>query len=484
MKNMSLVSKVLRELAQVLMASGSPRPEPIKDKLVYHGTNSKFDRFDTRKSLGVVWFSDSKDQIASGDSGAQGTKYIMERLITLKNPAGWDEYDRLSVDELIRDGYDGVILKAPGEPTNYIVFNTKSIKSPKVSGAATPDYRYYSNCTSMDGEVIDWIRGNHRDIGGPKPESISYEEFVELVPESELQHGDEDLPLKDDWHVGFYTSSLPSGIPIAYYTHSGIEWVFLPKGSRYDQDNEVDLVTKASDDHYGPISGSADEEPEEPRSDLEVLEDPESIEEIEAILSKATKIDINYGNKDFGVYELDGTLIEWDGGRFPTIVKDKQSWIWDSTYITGHIEDYLIKNFKEEFNDYTGVVWHATDDANVDSILADGLGPRNLTRGLTNRSVGAAIFTTMEKDQAFSGTYGNAVFEVDLNAMKKDGVLPDADLEPAVYEYQAQEILAHTIGLDDFSPAAGGDGADDPATIILYGHIDPKYLKLLTDMPD
>lgn len=58
---------------------------------------------------------------------AAGTKYIMKRKIKLNNPAGWDEYDKYSVGELINMGYDGVILPDDGR-TDYLVFNPESIK--------------------------------------------------------------------------------------------------------------------------------------------------------------------------------------------------------------------------------------------------------------------------------------------------------------------------------------------------------------------
>jgi hypothetical protein len=94
---------------------------------VYHGTNDKFDTFDINKTAdGVFWFTDSLDSIKKQTHGGAGSKYIMKRKITLNNPAGWDEYEKYSVGELINMGYDGVVLPED-DKADYIVFNPKSI---------------------------------------------------------------------------------------------------------------------------------------------------------------------------------------------------------------------------------------------------------------------------------------------------------------------------------------------------------------------
>lgn len=99
----------------------------IKGLKVYHGTDDKFDDFDFNKTAqGVVWFTDSIESIKSGEHGGDGSKYILTRYITLNNPAGWDEYEKKSIGELINDGYDGVVLPEE-DKTDYIVFDQKSI---------------------------------------------------------------------------------------------------------------------------------------------------------------------------------------------------------------------------------------------------------------------------------------------------------------------------------------------------------------------
>ena len=93
----------------------------------YHGTDTKFTNFSLDHAWDGFWFTDDIDALKNGEVGAAGTKYIMKRKIKLNNPAGWDEYDKYSVGELINMGYDGVILPDDGR-TDYLVFNPESIK--------------------------------------------------------------------------------------------------------------------------------------------------------------------------------------------------------------------------------------------------------------------------------------------------------------------------------------------------------------------
>lgn len=92
--------------------------------LAYHGTNSLFNRFNPdRTQDSLFWFSTNKDKIITGNSGATGSKYIMTCLLNIKNPAGWNEYEMLNVDQLIVLGYDSVKLD-----DDYIVFNPDNIQ--------------------------------------------------------------------------------------------------------------------------------------------------------------------------------------------------------------------------------------------------------------------------------------------------------------------------------------------------------------------
>jgi hypothetical protein len=102
------------------------KEEQINNLKVYHSTDDKFEDFSLDYTWDGFWFTDNIDALKNKEAGASGGKYIMTRYITLNKPAGWDEYDKYSVGELIKMGYDGVILPEDNR-LDYLVFNSDSI---------------------------------------------------------------------------------------------------------------------------------------------------------------------------------------------------------------------------------------------------------------------------------------------------------------------------------------------------------------------
>lgn len=96
----------------------------------YHGTGIRFQKFNLKYSTqGIIWFTSNKQEILDGNVGAQGKGFIITAEIAITNPAGWDEYHKKSIGELIRDGYDGVILdNTESQDKDYFVWDTKQIK--------------------------------------------------------------------------------------------------------------------------------------------------------------------------------------------------------------------------------------------------------------------------------------------------------------------------------------------------------------------
>ena len=95
---------------------------------VYHGTNNDFDNFDLNKTAqGIIWFTDDKNRIINQTHGGDGNKIIITALITINNPAGWDEYEKLGLQQIEDRGYDGIILPED-DYSDYIVFDPKNIK--------------------------------------------------------------------------------------------------------------------------------------------------------------------------------------------------------------------------------------------------------------------------------------------------------------------------------------------------------------------
>jgi hypothetical protein len=94
---------------------------------VFHSTNADFTEFDQGKSIGgQMWFTSSKDMAEAGFDGAQSGR-VVKAQIDIRNPAGWDEYDKFGTDELIAQGFDGVKLES-GDEISYIAFFPEQVK--------------------------------------------------------------------------------------------------------------------------------------------------------------------------------------------------------------------------------------------------------------------------------------------------------------------------------------------------------------------
>jgi hypothetical protein len=135
-----------------------------KPAIISHGTNSIFNKVDMKKGAqGVFWFTSDKSSIASGASGAQGTKKVMDLYADIKKPAGWKEYDKYSIDELEHMGYDGVILPEKDGSFNGFVLRPNQIKSATGNSgafsAANPDIRGSGAVPMMAGMAAAGIGG-------------------------------------------------------------------------------------------------------------------------------------------------------------------------------------------------------------------------------------------------------------------------------------------------------------------------------------
>ena len=105
------------------------KTESVNDKITaYHGSGMEFDKFDNEFAVGTQhWFTDNKQKIIDGEVGAGTSGFIYTVLLDIKNPAGWDEYDKFGIDELIGRGYDGLALN-DGDQTTYVAFDADQIE--------------------------------------------------------------------------------------------------------------------------------------------------------------------------------------------------------------------------------------------------------------------------------------------------------------------------------------------------------------------
>lgn len=212
---------------------------------------------------------------------------------------------------------------------------------------------------------------------------------------------------------------------------------------------------------------------------------PEEIEKLKAEIRKYPNLDASFAGKVLDdTFIVDDKIIAIDGDDFE--VKSKHDWAFaqmEGTYGTlkDDIEEKLAEQFNEDFQSSPVTLFHATASDNLESIMKSGLRAASRTRGLTNRGVGAAIFTYDEEGLALYGSYGDTVLAIDTKGMKRDGIEFYVTQEPAVVEQEAAGIVGSIAELDDFSWETGGDGADDPSTVILHiDRVPPKYLTLVS----
>jgi len=117
--------------SKVVDANGKPQ-------VVYHGTDKQFEAFDPSKGAqSLIWFTSDKASIERGEVGAAGSGRIIDLFASLKNPAGWKEYDQLTLDELESRGYDGAIL--PNGDGTFVGFAFEPTQLKAVANRGTFD---------------------------------------------------------------------------------------------------------------------------------------------------------------------------------------------------------------------------------------------------------------------------------------------------------------------------------------------------------
>lgn len=136
---------------------------------------------------------------------------------------------------------------------------------------------------------------------------------------------------------------------------------------------------------------------------------------------------------------------------------------------------FFNRDFEQQYNDdfwsSPATLYHGTK--NLDEVLKTGLEPRNETRGINNRSVGASVFLTLEP--GFAEKYGSVV-SIDTKRMKQDGLTPFVSQEPEIFESEIMGAVAHGLGAEDYNYEIYDTGIS-PDTVIMFGGIPPKYLQ-------
>lgn len=116
---------------------------------VYHGTAEDFTEFDPDRAIGTqFWSTTDKAAVEAGEVGAQGKGVVKELFHNIKNPAGWAEYDKFSIGELVGQGYDGVALPDDNGQITYIAFKPNQYRS--INAAFDPDFKESANLLAQD----------------------------------------------------------------------------------------------------------------------------------------------------------------------------------------------------------------------------------------------------------------------------------------------------------------------------------------------
>jgi len=101
----------------------SPDNTP-REIVVFHGTRKPFDKFNlSQTAQGIIWFTEDIENIKDESSGALSNQYILEAVITVRNPAGWDDYHAKYLDQLRQEGFDSIHLD-----DDWVVFDPEQVR--------------------------------------------------------------------------------------------------------------------------------------------------------------------------------------------------------------------------------------------------------------------------------------------------------------------------------------------------------------------
>jgi uncharacterized protein YjbI with pentapeptide repeats len=238
------------------------------------------------------------------------------------------------------------------------------------------------------------------------------------------------------------------------------------------------------------VAASADDDYEPPADIWEAIDwandgylKPEDLEKLKAEIKQYKNVRVLDDVLE-DTFLVDDKVVTIDGDDFS--VQDPEEWVSDQmesmrSNFKDKVEGLLTERFNNDFQEYPGTLFHSTPNKNLGAIMKQGLRAESQTRGLTNRGVGAAIFTYDNEESTMTGSYGDTVLAIDCKAMKRDGLEFYVEQEPAVTENETAGVLASAVSANDFYWEAGGDGADDPATVILHiDRVPPKYLRVVS----
>lgn len=242
--------------SKVADSHGNPIP-------VHHGTSKKFSKFSFKNALQrIIWFTSNKSSIEAGEVGAAGKGHIMDLYASIKNPAGWDEYEKYGLGQLQSLGYDGAILPDPDGSFTGFVFKSSQLKSVKNKGewSSSNDsifkeeiseakgtnedeksYQFYLLCDKLC--QIESVEVKNKMVADAVP--VSKREFVKNCGHADSLFKYEGYMLDDPSH-GFYKSNV-KGHLCYYMQYVGFEFIFMegyPIGKAYWLEEDLSEVSE------------------------------------------------------------------------------------------------------------------------------------------------------------------------------------------------------------------------------------------------
>lgn len=203
------------------------------------------------------------------------------------------------------------------------------------------------------------------------------------------------------------------------------------------------------------------------------------------IIKKVTVVDPKTVNSD-STYMLpnpylNGKLEENDDEETEEIDIDRL--YWNESYLDNIAEQMgYNSDFNKSFWKYPQPLYHCTTPEKYELIKSSGkLKTTNESRGINNRSVGNAIFTTQEEMEVegLRQSYGDIVIQINTKLMRHDGFMPFVSKEPEVETAEKLAFVLNKLGEEkDISQLIDSSGGISEYTVIIYESIPVKYLSL------
>jgi hypothetical protein len=134
--------------------------------------------------------------------------------------------------------------------------------------------------------------------------------------------------------------------------------------------------------------------------------------------------------------------------------------------------EYSDEVFNKQFWQNPPPLYHGTSD--MQGVLNRGLLVMNKTRGISNRLMGSAVFTSTNPDGIDSYATDGIVI-IDTAAMKRDGFTPWVTMEEPLENNEQLCGIAHAIGMEDYY--CDYESGISEETVVVHDNIPAKYVK-------